>query len=162
MNRWSRWKVPALFALVILLPVLLAALILRQGWYEPGTRSKGQWLSRDIYLLRPLPPHQITWRLVYLEAGRCEAECRQVPVLMQRIRSALGRNLDKLALVQLAAEPRLETRAEMQAGNLMLVDPQGLAILRYEVPASTTEWPLFGKGVLSDLQQLLKYQRGIE
>jgi hypothetical protein len=37
-----------------------------------------------------------------------------------------------------------------------------LAILRYEVPGSTTTWPLLGKAVLSDLQQLLKYQRGVQ
>ncbi|MGL6326697.1 hypothetical protein ACSZML_05910 [Aeromonas rivipollensis] len=45
---------------------------------------------------------------------------------------------------------------------MMLVDSQGLAILRYEVPASTAAWPLLGKAVLSDLQQLLKYQRGVQ
>lgn len=162
MNRWAKWKVPAAFVLVILLPVALAALTLRQGWYEPGTRNKGQWLSRDIYLLPPLQSTQAKWRLVYLEASRCEAECQQVPVLMQRIQSALGRNLDKLDLVQLADKALPQARSEMRAGDMMLVDPQGLAILRYEVPVSTSEWPLFGKAVLSDLQQLLKYQRGAQ
>lgn len=44
MSGWRRWRVPALFAAVILLPVVLAALTLHQGWYEPGTRSKGHWL----------------------------------------------------------------------------------------------------------------------
>lgn len=161
MNRWTKWKVPVAFVLVILLPVVLAALTLRQGWYEPGTRNKGQWLSKDIYLLQPLPSGQTRWRLVYLEARQCEAVCQQVPVLMQRIQSALGRNLDKLSLVQLDELPS-EARSEMKVGDMMLVDPQGLAILRYEVPSSTTRWPLFGKAVLSDLQQLLKYQRGVQ
>lgn len=161
MNRWTRWKIPAAFALVILLPVALAALSLRQGWFEPGTRNKGQWLSREIYLLPPLPSSEARWRLVYLEAGRCEAPCNQVPVLMQRIQSALGRNLDKLDLVRLDAPPP-EAITGGEVGDLMLVDPRGLAILRYEVPARTSQWPLFGKAVLSDLQQLLKYQRGVE
>jgi len=39
MSGWRRWRVPALFAAVILLPVVLAALTLHQGWYEPGTRG---------------------------------------------------------------------------------------------------------------------------
>lgn len=56
MNSWSRCKVPVLFALVILLPVVLAALTLRQGWYEPGTRNKGAWLDQEVYLLQPLRP----------------------------------------------------------------------------------------------------------
>lgn len=158
----DKWKVPVAFALVILLPVVLAALTLRQGWYEPGTRNKGQWLSKDVYLLQPLPSSQSKWRLVYLEARQCEAVCQQVPMLMQRIRSALGRNLDKLALVQLVDEPAPEAGAEIKTGDIMLVDSQGLAILRYEVPANTAQWPLFGKAVLSDVQQLLKYQRGPE
>lgn len=162
MKKWTKWKVPVAFITVILLPVVLAALTLRQGWYEPGTRNKGQWLSREVYLLPPLQSDQTKWRLVYLESKRCAAECLQVPVLMQRIQSALGRNLDKLDLIQLTDEHQPKARSEMRAGVMMLVDPQGLAILRYEVPTNTTEWPLFGKAVLSDLQQLLKYQRGVE
>ena len=101
MNSWSRCKVPVLFALVILLPVVLAALTLRQGWYEPGTRNKGAWLDQEVYLLQPLPPHQSKWRLVYLAARRCEAQCQQVPELMSRIQSALGRNLVTMELVHL-------------------------------------------------------------
>lgn len=160
MNPWRRWHVPVLFSLVILLPVLLAALTLKQGWYEAGTRSKGVWMNQEIYLLPPLPSHQSKWRLVYLAARECEGLCRQVPELMARIQTALGRNLDKLELVQLP--PRSGTDGEVRVGDMLLVDSQGLAILRYEVPASTAQWPLFGKSVLSDLQQLLKYQRGVQ
>lgn len=161
MNEWARWKVPLAFALVILLPVLLAALTLHQGWYEAGTRSKGQWLKREVYLLPPLSTHEGLWRLVYLEPERCEALCQQVPALMQRIQSALGRNGDKLALVPLPLSS-LGTAKGLQADELMLVDPQGLAILHYEVPDNSSQWPRFGKAVLSDLQQLLKYQRGVQ
>ncbi|MFM4994549.1 hypothetical protein [Aeromonas sanarellii] len=160
MTPWRRWRVPLLFAAVILLPVLLAALTLRQGWYEPGTRSKGVWMHQEIYLLPPLPSSQSQWRLVYLVARPCEGLCRQVPELMARIQSALGRNLDKLALVQLPSQRGASD--EVRAGDMLLVDAQGLAILRYRVPASTAQWPLFGKAVLSDLQQLLKYQRGVQ
>ena len=47
-----------------------------------------------------------------------------------RIQSALGRNLDKLALVQL---PLSAGQAdEVRAGDMLLVDAQGLAILRYQ------------------------------
>ena len=158
----NKWKVPVAFMLVILLPVALAALTLQQGWYEPGSRNKGEWLHQEIYLLQPLESAHVKWRLVYLEARECESVCQQVPVLMQRIQSALGRNLDKLALVKLIDDPAVEAGSEMKTGDIMLVDPQGLAILRYEVPANTAQWPRFGKAVLSDLQQLLKYQRGPE
>lgn len=79
---------------------------------------------------------------------------------MARIQAALGRNLDKLELVQLT--PPHEANSEMRVGDILLVDDRGLAILRYEVPGSTTTWPLLGKAVLSDLQQLLKYQRGVQ
>lgn len=110
--------------------------------------------------MQPLPAHQHQWRLVYLVAPRCEGQCRQVPVLMARIQAALGRNLDKLELVQLT--PPHETNSEMREGDILLVDDRGLVILRYEVPGSTTTWPLLGKAVLSDLRQLLKYQRGVQ
>ena len=112
--------------------------------------------------MQPLPSHQSKWRLVYLAARRCEAQCQQVPELMSRIQSALGRNLDKLELVQLTDAPPRGANGAVRAGDMMLVDSQGLAILRYEVPASTAAWPLLGKAVLSDLQQLLKYQRGVQ
>lgn len=156
----NNWKVPVAFVLVICLPIVLAALALRQGWYESGTRNKGQWLSRELYLLEPAKSQHAEWRLVYLDPKPCAEECQRVPVLMQRIQSALGRNMDKLALVQLPGTRLTEARTEPKAGDLLLVDGRGLAILRYEVPADTAAWPRLGKAVLSDLQLLLRYQRG--
>ena len=52
---WRRWRVPLLFAAVILLPVLLAALTLRQGWYEPVPAAKGSGCTRIYLLPRSLP-----------------------------------------------------------------------------------------------------------
>lgn len=127
---------------------------------NPARAARGTGCTRISICCNRFLPISTNGDLVYLVAPRCEGQCRQVPVLMARIQAALGRNLDKLELVQLT--PPHEANSEMREGDILLVDARGLAILRYEVPGSTTTWPLLGKAVLSDLQQLLKYQRGVQ
>ena len=101
MSGWRRWRVPALFAAVILLPVVLAALTLHtRGWYEPGTRSEGTGCTGYLSVATAsCPSAPMATGLSggpslrgAMPAGPCADGAHQ---------SALGRNLDKLELVQL-------------------------------------------------------------
>ena len=59
-------------------------------------------------------------------------QCRQVPALMARIQAALGRNLDKLELVQLT--PSHEANSEMREGIYCWWTPAGW-------PSCVTRYP---------------------
>jgi hypothetical protein len=160
------------FLLIGAVPVLLALLMLKTGWYHAGVNNKGVWYQQEIRLLPAADKQQAHWRLVYLEPDNCDKHCQAVVNLMQQIDQALGRKQDQLDLVVLTGQPtvmaptdghvlRLNSSfAGLPAGSLIVVEQQGLALLHYPLPATLTQLPLLGKDVMADLQKLMKFDRG--
>lgn len=163
-----------LFALCCLLPVALAQLVLKQGWFSAGASSKGQWLAEEIKLLPAVPASEPHWRLVYLAPSPCLQHCQQVLSLMTQIHTALGRKQDQLTLWVLSEQAPAQLQRPLQfqhnsgnisgnsigIGELVLVEHQGLALLQYAMPADLQQLPLTGKAVMADLQKLMKFDRG--
>lgn len=159
-----------LFALCCLLPVALAQLLLTQGWFSAGVNSKGQWLAEEIQLLPAVPASEAHWRLVYLAPTPCLNDCQQALRLMTQIHTALGRKQQQLTLWVIGSEAPAELPSPLQfqqgdnktlaAGQLVLVEHQGLALLQYAMPQDLQQLPLTGKAVMADLQKLMKFDRG--
>lgn len=159
-----------LFAIVCLVPVALAQLVLTQGWFSAGASSKGQWLTEEVQLLPAVPASAPHWRLVYLAPSPCLQDCQQVLTLMTQIHTALGRKQEQLTLWVLGEQAPAQMQQPMQfqrsansaigAGQLVLVEHQGLALLQYAMPQDLQQLPLTGKAVMADLQKLMKFDRG--
>lgn len=172
-----------LFALVCLCPVVLAFLLLQSSARQTATTNQGQWFSEELQLLEPVSGGAAHWRLAYVVADHCAADCQQTLQLMQNIDLALGRKNNQLDLVVLSnqqlasgwqASPAgaatvlttgvqlqpLKLASERFAHQLVLVAPQGIALLRYPLPSDPQYLPLVGKALLADLQKLLKFDRG--
>lgn len=168
----SKQRFLSLFVLVAAVPVLLALVMLKSGWYQAGVNNKGIWFEREVRLLPAITQHQAHWRLVYLQPQHCDTTCEAVEHLMQQIDLALGRKQNQLDLVVLtdqaamppAYNPQISfiqrSFAGLAAGSLMIVDQQGLALLHYPLPDAPEQLPLLGKDVMADLQKLLKFDRG--
>lgn len=158
----KKWKIPLLFLLVIASPVLLASLALQQGWYHAGVRNQGQWIQGDIKWLE----NSTSWQLSFIAKPDCGQQCAEVPGLMHNIQTALGRQQSKLQLHRELATGEGASAIWQQhqtidgVGILVLSDGQGMALLSYALPAQLPQWPLLGKAVVMDVQQLIKYQRG--
>lgn len=162
----------SLFLLVAAVPVLLAFVMLKSGWYQAGVNNKGIWFEQEVRLLPAITPPQAHWRLVYLQPQDCDRACEAVEHLMQQVDQALGRKQDQLDLVVLTELPANQQTNKSQisfiqrsfaglaAGSLMIVDQQGLALLHYPLPDAAEQLPLLGKDVMADLQKLLKFDRG--
>lgn len=161
----------SLFALVSLLPVLLAFILLKAGWFQSGVTNHGRWFEQEIRLLQPIAPGAAHWRLVYALPANCTEHCAQVLQLMHNIQLALGRKNAQLDLVVLASQPpvvalpagiALLSPAEFKLTDqqLVLVEQQGLALLDYPLPAENHALPMLGKALLADLQKLMKFDRG--
>ena len=171
-----------MFALVCLCPVLLALLLLRAGTGQTATTNQGLWFNEELQLLDPVKAGAAHWRLAYIVVDTCAAKCQQVLQLMQNVDLALGRKNSQLDLVVLSNQrpasflmvpvmgsTALRTDLQLQplqaasaqfAHQLVLVAPQGIALLRYPLPAESQNFPLVGKALLTDLQKLLKFDRG--
>ncbi|WP_337880000.1 hypothetical protein [Rheinheimera sp.] len=157
-----------LFILCLGLPLAAAQAVLSFGWFGGSTSNKGQWLTQELLLLPAVAGKQ-HWRLVYLSAEpHCDSRCEEAAYLQQQVYQALGRKQDYLALWQLGAgtaatmqNADLPTVAQAYAGQLVLVDAQGLGLLSYPVALQRPENVQTGKAILADLNKLLKYERGL-
>jgi cytochrome oxidase Cu insertion factor (SCO1/SenC/PrrC family) len=115
------------------------------------------------------------WVFLLVQAGECDAACRQNLYLMRQVRQAMGREQDRIARLVIAERPLpAELTAEhaglKQArarelhglsaqlpageafGQIYLVDPLGRLVLRYPQAAD-------GSRMLKDVQRLLKYSQ---
>lgn len=168
----SKQRFLSLFLLVAAVPLFLAFVMLKSGWYQAGVNNKGIWFEQEVRLLPAIKPHQAHWRLVYLQPQHCDKACLAVEHLMQQIDLALGRKQEQLDLVVLTDQPVSQPShkpqisfiqrsfAGLAAGSLLIVDQQGLALLHYPLPDMPEHLPLLGKDVMADLQKLLKFDRG--
>jgi len=162
-------KKPMLWlAATFLLPLLLAWLVLKLGWYQSGALSHGQWLE---------PPLQLDnyprgkWSIAQVVDGECAELCQQNLAKLNNAWLALGiakQKTLKLALTQPVEGERFnqasltqlslsESNPQFSAYNQqwLLVDPTGWVILAYQ-PSQGDEQV---KGLITDLKKLIKNSR---
>ncbi|MCG6868979.1 MAG: SCO family protein [Gammaproteobacteria bacterium] len=117
------------------------------------------------------------WTLVYVGADGCDLECQASLFKMRQARLALGEDMSRVSrLFLLEGDPGsagvveiLEDYPRMMVagvdrrvaetmfgtypeGQIFMVDPLGNVMMRYDSTATT-------KGILKDIQRLLKYSR---
>lgn len=98
--------------------------------------------------------------------------CEQALLILQQLHTGLGRKQARVqALVLAAADPAARARyphVEWQAaqvndaalqGRIVLVDPRGLALLRYAVEPGAEEAQRVAGDIRSDLLRLMNYDR---
>jgi len=159
-----------LLAAVTAMPFVAASGLYLSGWRPGATANHG------TLILPPAPLADVghwrgKWSIVLLQGGPCSADCVQRLDQLQRLRTSLGPEMQRTRIVWQGTIPAvgIATRengmAELEAlaappagfeqlppGSVMIVDPNGLAMMRYRPGADL-------KGVRADLQRLLKYSR---
>ncbi|WP_116474847.1 hypothetical protein [Zobellella maritima] len=130
---------------VFLLPVGLAYVTLQMGWFTSGANNKGEWVEGNIGQARQ-------WRLLLPVSDSCSL-CGNGRQLLEQVDLALGRDSQRVEVVQLAASEQLE------AGFVYIADPPGTLILRYPLSGDPGQSLQIGKALLGDLRRLLKLSR---
>lgn len=116
------------------------------------------------------------WTLAYVGPAACDAACRQSLYFMRQVRTAQGKEMERVERLWLVAGPgqpgpeALEGQQGLgvartdpawldrlggdgaAAGRIHLIDPLGLVMMRY--PATPEP-----KRMIKDLERLLKYSR---
>lgn len=164
----AKKKFLVLFLLCSLLPLAFAQAFLSLGWFGNATTNKGQWLDEEVILL-PAASGDVHWRLVYVtNEAECKTLCQNAHYGMQQVYTALGRKQQHLDLWQSGGEQpeKLQWQAnpvgaEALQQKLVLVDLNGLALMTYPVAEDKTQMVQTGKAILTDLNKLLKYDRGL-
>lgn len=172
MNSRHFW---VLFLLCCGLPVIAAKLYLTSGWDEHNkTVNKGQWLDREIHLLKTDAEENHHWHLVYVTTqDECTNQCEQALYAMQQLYTGFGHKqinikpwvISSTKFPQLGRFPSLSWQqqstpiAELQ-NTIVIVNQQGLVLLRYTLGHDLTQMVSTARDIRTDLLRLMNYDRG--
>lgn len=160
----------SLFLLCALVPLLAAKVSLAMGWFSATPVNKGQWLEREIQLLQGAP--NANWRLVYLPAAECAADCTQVLHTLQQLYTGLGRkqiNIQPMVMsvtnpAPLSLFPAIQWQSSLSPpaelnDQIVIVNREGMALLHYAVNTDGDQLQNLAKDIRSDLLRLMNYDR---
>lgn len=168
-------------ALCFAVPLASAQLILSLGWYTPGVTNKGELIQPPIEASAEDNERMpATWRLAYRVPNDCDSLCQNGLYVINQVDLALGRESSRVTpvaiqstetvtnLPQLSTDSRVEYLAlpalhrqlqGLPAGSLLIIDPLGAVIMRYEGSEDRERVIQRGGDMLDDLKKLLKMSR---
>lgn len=165
-----------LVALFLALPFVAGTALYFSGWRPAGTANRGILIVPPAAVAASEAARsewQGKWSLLLIHDGPCGAPCVERLDGLRRLRLSLGRHRERTRLVwigtaiaaeaalvkaempDLAIRERYPERLEALApGSIVLVDPQGRAMMRYPPGADL-------KDLRADLQHLLQSVRSV-
>nr|WP_324259787.1 hypothetical protein [Cellvibrio fontiphilus] len=162
----------SLFLLCALIPLAAAKLSLAMGWFSHHAVNKGYWLEREIELLPDAEANAAAWRLVYVAPESCTAECQQALYSLQQLYTGLGRKQLKMQPLVMAQQTPDVLRefssihwleknilARELQNQIVIVNRDGLALLRYPVSEDSQHMQHIAKDIRTDLLRLMNYDR---
>lgn len=149
---------PALIAFAMQTPMF--------HWDPTTTKNHGELIKPAVQLadsaaLKAALADGEHWTLLLIPPSSCDAGCERRLTLLHRVRETQGRRMDRLHLRALnaASGPWVEIlpgnaawqqQLQLAPGGLVLIDPDGFAMMRYRPDADPTH-------VRKDLAHLLKW-----
>lgn len=157
-----------IFVGMAVVPLLLAFLVLKLGWFNAGATAKGEFLEQEVQLTLTTQDKP-KWHIVYQPQPICEKLCDEqlyglnqtyiaLGKLQKRVNAlVLSKQMDISQYTHLQINP--EMNSELSADYLYVVDPMGKVILRYKGSEQRDETIVTSKKLLADLKKLLNYAR---
>jgi hypothetical protein len=157
----------SIFIVMAAVPLVLAFVVFKMGWYTPGATNKGQFVEFETTL--DLGHKSPQWSVVYQPSEHCDAVCLEQLYGLNQSFLALGKLQKRVSAYVLGAEafttdyPELENRIStdknLSPQHLYIVDPFGKVIMQYAGSADRQQTIKTSKDILADLKKLLNYAR---
>jgi hypothetical protein len=142
----TAWRRALLLILGLsLLPIAIGAGLYFFGWRPAKTSNHGELITPPVAVAIDTAGGR--WSLVLIGAGDCDAACAARLDELRRVRVSLAKEMHRTQHLRAAAPAAL---AGQPAGTVIIVDPEGRAMMRY-APGREA------KGLRADLERLLKY-----
>ena len=175
-NRTNKKALLALIA-VFALPVIAAKIVLSLNLYDGASTNKGELLPETLAytslgMQNPMPQK---WQLIFLLPKQCEQACQQQLYLLKQTHTALGREQDRVEPVVLlsndsdqsalasfqftTAMANEQLQQQLSAQQIIIADPLGKLVTRYELKSDDKQRLLQGKAMMNDLRKMLKLSR---
>ena len=176
-------KTLLLIAFIFVLPILVAQVLLDQGWYKKGYTNKGIFFKEHLTYshMSMRNPMLGLWQVAYVLPQICQDDCLAQLALMRNSWMALGRKQDRVSLV-VFVRPDSDPLIKQQIHNsdlyiwmntpqeftrrfheqqLMIIDPLGKFILHYagSKPNSESEQIIENRDLMLDLRKLLTFSK---
>lgn len=160
----------SIFVAMALVPLLLAFVVLKFGWFTAGATAKGQFVEREITLTLSERPEKPMWSLVYQPSKLdCEKLCQEQLYGLNQTYVALGKLQKRVnafvlnSSVQLTQYPlikqSLSSNTDLDPHYIYVVDPLGKVIMKYPGSESREKTIKTSKDILADVKKLLNYAR---
>ena len=162
-----------LIVAAFLLPAMLS-IMLQTRWFhwEPGaTRNRGELIRPVIALANNLANRQVLadghrWTVLVRIPAACDVGCERRILLLSHIREAQGKEMDRVQMLAWASasaalqapwvtwipQADIDARLALPEGGVMLIDPLGNAMMRFQADADPTD-------VRKDLAHLLRWSK---
>ena len=166
---------------VFVLPLLLAKLALDNQWLKLGVTNQGKLLSQKL-TVEELGINQSAftqqWLIIYKLPDVCPELCLHNIETVHNSYVALGKDMPRVSALllnnnifstqqykQLAKSqwqivpvtPQMNKL--LQAPQVLIEDPLGNIILRYQLPEEIVQQVDFSKAIIADMKKLLKYSK---
>ncbi|NOH95716.1 hypothetical protein [Vibrio sp. 99-70-13A1] len=164
--------------LIFALPAIIAKLVLSQQWYTAGVTNFGELIEPKTTLTNvgvDILPLQEGWLLAYVVPQNCNRVCEQQVHLLGQSYLALGKYKERVKLILLIDKGNNDTLKDMDlfrevrtdltnndpllASSVVIVDPLGQLVMRYQGVSNQALLVKQSKGILHDLRKLLKLSR---
>ncbi|MDP2795155.1 MAG: hypothetical protein Q8O25_13955 [Sulfurisoma sp.] len=129
-----------------LLPIVIGGSLHYFGWRPDKTSNHGTLVTPPVAL--GIDSLKGKWSLVLVADAPCGPTCAARIDELRRVRVSLAKEWKRTQHLGLDARPT--ALADLPAGTVVIVDPNGLAMMRY-VPGADAN------GIRADLERLLKY-----
>lgn len=165
-----------LILLVFAVPVIAAKIILELNFYQGGSTNQGKLITPETNYqsFAVTNPQQGVWQLFYIVPKHCNQQCQTNLYVIKQSHTALGpyqsRVKPTLLLTQ-SSDPAVNDLEQWLFGyasndlvefvgqQIVIVDPLGQLVMRYQLEQEHQQAILQGKAILSDLRKLLKLSR---
>lgn len=164
-------------ALVFILPVAAAKLVLSLDLYHGGATNQGVLMPTDISYqsLSMANPQPQRWQVIYLLPNQCDQLCKDRLYILHQSHIALGKDQDRVnTLIMTQNDSDIKAIAEFNfttatandalasllvQHQMIIVDPLGSLIMRYDAVSGHKAQLQQGKALVSDLRKMLKLSR---
>jgi len=128
-----------------LLPITIGAWLYFTGWQPAKTSNHGTLIAPPIPVTLNGPEGR--WSLVLIGDAPCDDACAARMDELRRVRVSLAKEMQRTQTLRSGAPLPL---TGLPAGTVIIVDPDGRAMMRYAPDAEA-------KAMRADLERLLKY-----
>lgn len=150
--------------MLFLLPIIIAKLVLINGWYSGAETNAGKLISPTI----KIDESPNVWVMLFNPPAKCQKICQQSLWQIQQIHTLLSSEGPRVqpylthdratkSYPTIKVSQALDTK--LTTNTLYLVDPQGNLFMQYQFPANKEEAISISAGVLKDVKRLLKISK---